>query len=154
VVVRLAGDGDAATLARLRWRWRADEEGETGLEQAVFIEAFIRWLTEHRESHIAWVAEVDGEAVGMAWLAVIDRVPRPGNFLRLAGNLQSVYVTPAERGKGVGLALVQAAAHEARRRAFDYVSVHPSRESFSLYRRAGFRGTDRVLELDLRNRAR
>jgi GNAT superfamily N-acetyltransferase len=89
----------------------------------------------------------------MAWLARIDRVPGPGIWRRVAGTIQSVYVLPDRRGHGLGAALVNAALDTARDRGFDYVSVHPSEPSFSLYRRLGFAESGGVLELDLRRAA-
>jgi len=119
--------------------------------EAEFTGAFGEWLAEHGGGHLAWLAEVDGEAVGMAWLAVIHRVPGPQVWVRLAGNLQSVYVTPAQRGNGIGAALVRAVIEDGRRIGLDYISVHPSERSFSLYCRAGFADSAGVLELDLRH---
>ena len=150
MTVRRAGPGDARALARLRWQWRVDEEQESATDEPAFAAAFGRWVEEHRESHLAWLAEVDGEPVGMAWLAIIHRVPGPAVPVRLAGHLQSVYVRPDRRDRGVGAALVTAVIAEGRRRGLDYVWVHPSVRSVPLYRRAGFRENAGVLHLDLR----
>jgi GNAT superfamily N-acetyltransferase len=149
VTVRLAGPGDRAALARLRCQW-GDEWGETGIGEAEFAAAFSQWAAEHEGSHRAWLVELDGQAVGMAWLAVVERVPRPGKFSRRGGHLQCVYVVPGNRGNGVGAALVSAVVHEARRLGLDYLVVHPSERSFSLYPRAGFADSPGLLELDLR----
>jgi GNAT superfamily N-acetyltransferase len=116
---------------------------------ADFRAAFGDWMVRHRESHTAWLAEEDGEPCGMAWLAVVHRVPGPAEWTRLAGTVQSVYVRPARRNRGLGIALVQAAVAEARRQGLDYVEVHPSPRSVPMYRRAGFSDTDQVLRLDL-----
>jgi GNAT superfamily N-acetyltransferase len=131
--IRAATLTDARDLAALRWTWRVDEHGEHGLTHAEFI------------------AEAADSPIGMAWLALIDRVPGPGVWLRLAGHLQSVYILPARRGEGIGSALVSAALKAAADRGVEYVSVHPSRRSFALYQRLGFRINDGVLEADLRS---
>lgn len=117
-----------------------------------FLVAFAQWFAEHDQSHSAFLAEHGDEPVGMAWLTTVERVPGPGVWRRVAGNLQSVYVLPDARGRGTGAALVRAALDEAVARGFDYVSVHPSERSFSLYRRVGFTDTDGVLEADFRSR--
>ena len=88
----------------------------------------------------------------MAWLCVVDRIPSPGRWTRLAGVLQSLYVVPERRGRGTGAELIQAVLGEARRRGLDYVAVHPTERSFPLYRRAGFGENGRTLEIDLRPR--
>ncbi|HZQ56965.1 MAG TPA: GNAT family N-acetyltransferase [Acidimicrobiales bacterium] len=139
-------------MGDLRWTWRAIERSEVGLSRPDFIAEFQRWFADHRATHAAFVAHVGREPVGMAWLATIERVPGPATWTRLAGHLQSVYVLPDHRNRGIGAALVTAALEEATEREFDYVIVHPSERSLPFYRRLGFRETERVLEVDLRER--
>jgi len=127
-----------------------DEHGEHGLAKGEFSASFTDWFRSHRDSHVALIAEAADSPVGMAWLALINRVPGPGVWLRLAGHLQSVYVLPAHRDEGIGAALVTAALKEATDRGLDYVWVHPSKRSFPLYRRIGFAESEGVLEVDLR----
>lgn len=147
ISVRAAQETDAAALAALRWHWRVVERGEVGLPRAEFEERFAAWMHEHRESHLAWFAEANQVPVGMAWLAVIHRVPGPGRWRRLSGNLQSVYVLPEHRGSGTGALLVQAVIGHARDLGLGYIAVHPSERSYSLYRRHGFEESSGVLEL-------
>jgi GNAT superfamily N-acetyltransferase len=147
VIVRPADVRDAGELAALRWRWRVEERGETGLEHLEFERQFAAWMADHPDTHRAWLAESADSAVGMAWLAVIERVPGPQRWRRLSGFLQSVYVAPESRGAGVGRRLIDAAVEAARSMGLDYLSVHPSEKSFPLYRRAGFAGYPGVLEL-------
>ena len=153
VSVRAAGPGDDAAVARLRWAWRTEEAGEAGLALAEFTPAFAAWWHEHASSHLGWLAEVDGHPAGMAWLAVLDRIPGPERWERRSGSLQSVYVPPRYRGNGIGTALVAAVVDEAVRLGLDYVVVHPTERSFPLYRRAGFAEYPGALELRLRARA-
>jgi len=127
-----------------------DEHGEHGLAKGEFSVSFGNWFRSHWDSHVAFIAEAAESPVGMAWLALIDRVPGPGVWLRLAGHLQSVYVVPAHRDEGIGAALVTAALKEATDRGLDYVWVHPSKRSFPLYQRMGFAESKGVLEVDLR----
>lgn len=104
------------------------------------------------DSHTAFIADDNGMTVGMAWLATVVRIPGPEKWLRLAGNLQSVYVLPSHRELGLGGSLVDAVVSEALQCGLDYVSVHPSAMSFGLYERAGFAQSTGVLEFDLRLR--
>ncbi|MGH8889980.1 MAG: GNAT family N-acetyltransferase [Acidothermaceae bacterium] len=152
-VVRTATPADAVDLARLRWQWRVDEQGERGSSLEAFTVDFASWWAAHADSHLGFLALVESRPVGMAWLAIIDRVPGPAQLLRRAGSLQSVYVCSAERGRGIGARLVEAAVGAAAEDGLEYVSVHPSARSFSLYRRAGFTDTSGVLELDGRDGA-
>lgn len=130
------------------------ERGEHGLSQADFETAFARWWAERRSGHIGFIAERSREAVGMAWLAVFERVPQPRRLERLAGNMQSVFVLEEFRNHGVGNALVEAVIAEATARGLGYLIVHPSERAFPLYRRFGFAETGEILHLDLdRSRA-
>lgn len=104
---------------------------------------------------MAFVADGAGSPtppVGMAWLAIVERVPGPARWRRLSGYVQSTYVSPRHRGRGLGSALIDAVIDEAVRRELDYLAVHPSERSFPLYRRLGFSGAGDVLELDLQDR--
>lgn len=147
--IRRAGLDDAKALARLRWLWRTVERGEYGLSEADFEAAFTQWWGSRPAGHIAYIAEQAGEAVGMAWLAVFDRMPQPRQLERLAGNVQSVFVLEEHRDRGTGRALVDAVITEARARGLGYLIVHPSMRAYSLYRRLGFTETDRILHMDL-----
>jgi GNAT superfamily N-acetyltransferase len=147
--VRRAGPGDVAALARLRWLWRTVDRGEVGLSDAEFAAALTVWWADRQESHVAFIAEHDGVAVGMAWLAIFDRIPQPRSVVRLAGNVQSVFVLEAHRNLGTGRALVEAAIAEARARGLGYLILHPSLRAAPLYKRIGFAETDEILRLDL-----
>ena len=151
VDVRRAGEGDHAALAALAWHWRVEEWGGTPeMERREFEERLRAWTGGHHDTHRAFIAVVDGAAAGMAWLAVTDRVPSPARWARRAGTLQSAFVKPALRNRGVGSALVVAVLEDARRLDLDYVTVHPSERSAALYRRHGFSATGHFLELELR----
>ncbi len=147
--MRTASVADVGRLAMLRHRWRHDELGETGLSLEAFTEAFGIWMRSHANSHLAVVAERGELPIGMGFLAIVDRVPGIEMVPRTCGYLQSVYVTSAERNAGVGTTLVAALIAEARRLGLDYLAVHPSEPSVSLYRRLGFAATNGVLELAL-----
>ncbi len=149
VTVRRAGIDDAAALARLRWLWRTVERAEYGLSAPEFETAFRAWWRSHQDSHIAFIAQSEGETVGMAWLAVFERIPQPRDFRRLAGNVQSVFVLDEYRNRGIGNALVDSVIAEARERHVGYLIVHPSRRAYPLYERLGFSPTTRLLHMEL-----
>ncbi len=150
--VRRASLADSDGLASLRWSWRVGERGERAVSQEEFRARFRRWMSEHEHTHQAFVAEFAGSLVGMAWLAVITRVPGPEIWDRRSGSLQSVYVLPSHRGHGIGGQLVIAAVSAGRELGLDYLAVHPSERSFPLYRRLGFGDAPGVLEMRLRPR--
>jgi GNAT superfamily N-acetyltransferase len=152
--IRRAGLGDAKALARLRWLWRTVERGEYGLSEAEFEAAFTQWWSTHAASHVAYIAEHAGDVIGTAWLAVFDRMPQPRQLVRLAGNVQSVFVVEEYRNRGTGRALVDAVIAEAKSRGLGYLIVHPSVRAYALYERLGFAETNQMLHMDLEGPAR
>lgn len=145
---RRGGPSDAHELARLRWIWRAVERNEVGDPDRFRVE-FATWISEHERTHVPYLVEVGGSAVGMAWLAIIERIPGPEVWKRLSGHIQSVYVTTEHRDRGLGSLLIGELIEGARREGVDYLFVHPSPRSFPFYRRLGFTGEGSLLFLDL-----
>ena len=95
---------DIAGLARLLWLDTRGEEPEPRSVDA-FAADLAEWWTDRYGSHLAFVARVGrAEIVGMAWVALVPRVPRPGATSRLSADIQSVFVMPEHRGRGVGSA--------------------------------------------------
>lgn len=96
---------------------------------------------------MAFVARVHGsDLVGMAWLALVPRVPRPGTTARLSADIQSVFVLPEQRGKGVGQELVHAATEHVRRQGAARVTVHSSSRAVPVYERLGFASSRTLLQ--------
>lgn len=145
--VRAATTADGVEQARLRWDWRLTEGERPPSTLDAFTADFVTWLDGHRDSHPGFVAVVDATVVGIAFLAIVERVPGPGVWERRSGYVQSVYVDPAHRGAGLGRALTDAVVNEARARGLQYVSVHPSKRSLPMYQRAGFVQNGRTLQL-------
>jgi GNAT superfamily N-acetyltransferase len=122
------------------------ECGYTGTDQAAFVELFSAWVIEHLSTHLPFLAEVDDQVVGMAWLMVADRVPSPARRRRRTGDVQSVYVVPEFRDGGVGAAPLDAVLAEARRFGLKHVTVHSSRRAVPFYQRTGFHQGQHWLE--------
>lgn len=145
VEIDIAGHADVAELARLLWlnaspEQRADQSAEA------FVDDLAAWWASHDDSHFAFVARLDSELVGMAWLAVVPRVPRPGMTTRRSADIQSVFVVPEFRGQRVGSALVQAAAEHALELGAGHVTVHSGRKAVPVYERLGFASSRQLLQ--------
>lgn len=105
------------------------------------------WWADHDESHLAFTASVAADGlVGMAWLALLPRIPRPGNAERRSADIQSVFVIPEHRGKGIGSALVEAATAHAFELDAGRVTVSSGRRAVPVYERLGFSPSPRLLE--------
>ncbi|SDF48657.1 Ribosomal protein S18 acetylase RimI [Blastococcus fimeti] len=144
--VGLAGRQDVSQLAHLLWLFAAPEE-----QARQSVEAFAgdldAWWADHADSHVAFVARHPGsEVVGMAWLALVPRVPRPGTTARLSADIQSVFVLPEQRGRGIGAVLVRAATDHARRLGATRVTVHSSSRAVPVYERLGFASSRQLLQ--------
>ncbi|GLW33698.1 GNAT family N-acetyltransferase [Actinoplanes regularis] len=133
MIVRKAGVTDVAALADLQ-----DIEPDR-------LVAFAGWVAAHAETHLPFVAEVDGRVVGAAWLLVAERVPRNDSLDRRYGDVQSVMVREQHRGQGLGTALMAAILTEARARNLAHVTVHSGRRAVDFYLRNGFGHHRRLL---------
>lgn len=143
--VRIAQRKDLQALALLRWLDAKPEE-QTRQPITEFEAALEAWWVANDASHRAFVAcRKSGEAIGMAWLAVVARVPRPGATSRFSGDIQSVFVMPEHRGRGIGSALVREATEHALRLGVDRVTVHSSRLAVPVYERLGFESARELL---------
>jgi GNAT superfamily N-acetyltransferase len=137
VTVRRATDADAPDLARLRWQRATRERGHQGENLEEFVATLGAWMRGHPE-HRAFVAEATGDVVGMAWLAVLDRVPTANKYARRCGDVQSVFVVPERRDRRVGALLMSAVLDEARRLKLEHVTVHSSSRAVRFYERNGW----------------
>ncbi|PSL37696.1 acetyltransferase (GNAT) family protein [Labedella gwakjiensis] len=153
VVVRVAGPTEIAEAARMRWTWVVDEKGgEPHGSEAEFVEGTVAWAERNADTHTCFVAEIDDEVVGMAWMAVAPRVPSPRAFERRNADVQSVYVSPSVRGRGVGAQLMRALVDAAASVGAERVTVHSSPEAVRMYERAGFSVDPLLLDQSLPKR--
>jgi len=118
--------GDVAALAELR--------GIDGDK----LGAYADWVAAHADTHLPFVAEIDGHVVGAAWLLVAERVPGNESLDRRYGDIQSVMVREEHRNRGIGRALMAAILTEARTRRLLHVTVHSGRRAVDFYLRNGF----------------
>jgi GNAT superfamily N-acetyltransferase len=146
VRISQARTDDVADLARLLW---LDTHKEEPAHQPVdaFAAELAQWWAAHHDSHHAFVARLlRPEIVGMAWVALVPRVPRPGATSRLSADIQSVFVMPEQRGQGIGSALVAAASEYATRLGSLRVTVHSGRKAVPVYERLGFESSGQLLQ--------
>jgi GNAT superfamily N-acetyltransferase len=146
VRISQAETDDVAELARLLWLDTHDEELAQRSVDA-FAAELAQWWAARRDSHVAFVARLRGpEIVGMAWVALVPRVPRPGATNRLSADIQSVFVLPEQRGQGIGSALVAAASEHATYLGSLRVTVHSGRRAVPVYERLGFESSRQLLQ--------
>ena len=145
--IGLAGREDVPHLAHLLWLHAAPHEQAQQSVESFAID-LDTWWAKHDESHLAFVARVpESEVVGMAWLALVPRVPRPGVTTRRSADIQSVFVVPEQRGERIGSALVRAAIEYAFRHGAGRVTVHSGRKAVPVYERLGFASSPQLLQM-------
>lgn len=145
--IRPVRDEELTDVATLRWQWVLDNGSRPDTTRAAFVGDFARWAGENGGTHQCLVAVRAGTVVGMAWLAALPRVPTPMAVHRRSGDVQCVYVVPAERNSGVGSRLIDALLARARELGFERVTVHSSVRATKAYRRRGFTGSERLLQV-------
>jgi GNAT superfamily N-acetyltransferase len=141
--IRVAGPADVGHLAELLAQFAEREEPAAAGQE--FAPDLLRWWSEH-DTHMAFLAVLPaGDVVGMAWLALIARVGRPGAAARLCGDVQSVFVVPEHRSAGVGSALLRAVVEHAQTLGLEHVTVHANQRAVAVYERAGFASSPELL---------
>lgn len=144
--IALAGPSDTDQLARLLWiDTRREEPTRDALD--AFSAELAAWWSNHSETHAAFVARHEEEPLcGMAWVALLPRIPRPGATTRMSADIQTVFVLPQHRGRGIGSALVDAAAQHATQLGAIRVTVHSGRKAVPVYERLGFESSRQLLQ--------
>jgi GNAT superfamily N-acetyltransferase len=134
VTLRLAKPDDAERIAELL--------GQLGYSTEVSV---VHGRLERLEASTAdetWLAERDGQIVGLIGLHVSDSLEHDGPV----GKISEIVVDEGHRGHGIGAALMERAEREARRRGcvlLFLTTAERREEAHRFYRRLGFEETGR-----------
>ncbi len=90
-------------------------------------------------SHIAVVAEVDGEDVGCGALCLSEELPSPDNSSGRCAYLMNIYVRKAFRCHGIGHTIVRWLVEKARQLDCDKIYLETTSGARTLYEDAGFK---------------
>jgi GNAT superfamily N-acetyltransferase len=146
ITVRPAGPGDLAAVADLRWQWIVENgDAAEAADREEFVRHFVAWAKENTTSHRCLVLVRDAAVIGMAWLAILRRVPTPHALHRASGDLQCVYVVPDARDSGLGGRLITAILSAAQDLGLERVTVHSTPRAIPAYARHGFENSPRLL---------
>jgi GNAT superfamily N-acetyltransferase len=150
---RIATSTDVTQLADLRWRLKVDDEPLSDRDAYQrFTAEFVRICeAEWGPSEIVhWIA-VDGECVvAVMSIAIVRKLPNPGNLRGRWGYLTNSYVLPEIRNAGVGSQLLRAVKDWAVAENLELLVVWPSERAYPFYERAGFNRYSDPLVLRLR----
>lgn len=117
VTIRRAGPGDEETLARLNGMVQALHVGaRPDVFVPVALEDIAAWFRDAlaRDTHRAWLADVDGSPAGYVLAVIHERPANPFSLARRWCEIDHLGVTEGMRGRGVAHALVKAAIEWAR----------------------------------------
>lgn len=148
IVIRIASDDELSAAASLRWHWVQENGENPPTARAEFVRDFTCWARDHASSHRCVIASRSGEIVGMAWLAIVPRVPTPQAPRRASGDVQSVYVVPRQRNSGLGRRIIAAILELADQLGLERVTVHSSPQAVSAYGRSGFAVSPHLLQAE------
>lgn len=146
VDIRRATVGDAHGLACLKIEWAELEPLPSAAEVHEFADALSAWIVRQSDSLVVEVAVAGGQVVGMAWMVLFERTPDFADRRRLTADIQSVYVSPPHRNRGIGRRLVDALCDAADARGVARILVTASARSVPLYGRSGFENSPLLLE--------
>lgn len=149
VSTRLAETRDIRTAAELRWKWLTEDSVPTAMPLEEFAAQFEQWASA--SSHLCVLLEEDGRAIGMAWLAHSPRVPSPNAFERATGDIQSVYVVPEARNRGLSRLLLGHVIAIGKERGYERLTVHSKSRSIPVYERLGFASSGRLMQIVLQD---
>ena len=144
----MATHGDAPTLARLRYDFRASQD-PVAEPEADFLARCTSWMAARLVPGSAWrcwVAEDAGRLIGTLWLQLLEKLPNPVAEAELHGYITSVYVDRSRRGAGLGSRLLDTCLRICVAEGLDAVILWPSTRSRRLYERHGFAVRDDLFE--------
>ncbi|MGP3925123.1 GNAT family N-acetyltransferase [Streptomyces sp. 8N616] len=149
--VRPARPADARPLAEMRWTFKQEDHEGQPPAPARPLEEAEHWMRDRLSDGkwLAWVAETGGEICGHVFLCLVERMPDPYTDNTPVGYVTNFYVTPSQRNKGAGSALLEALKHHSRSSGFDTLIVWPSERSSPLWQQSGFQPPQELLELPL-----
>jgi GNAT superfamily N-acetyltransferase len=136
--VRRCRPDDGPRLAGLRRAW-VEENAGAEVPDPGYDEAYEAWWQREYDRRVSWVAELEGEPVGMLNMCVFTRMPAPGRLHSQWGYLANLFVLAGHRNGGIGAQLLADCLAFAREQKFVRVVLSPSERSVPFYLRAGFR---------------
>ncbi len=145
IALRRARPAGARVLATLRYEFRGNHAPPTETA-AGFVRRCAAWMRRALRDSSRWRCWVavshapdmpGGAIVGHVWVAIIDKVPNPGEEAEHHAYITNLYVQPEFRG-GIGQRLLTTAIDWCESQGIGSVILWPTDGSRSLYARNGF----------------
>jgi GNAT superfamily N-acetyltransferase len=140
-IIRLAEEADIEQLIEMRREFTFEDlDPNTSVSEPGYEDECRRFLKNAlagRRWQI-WVAELDGRILAHAFVALIDKVPRPIRESARIAYLTNVYTRPDARRQGIGTRIIRRAQEAAHEADVELMIVWPSEKSIEFYVRGGF----------------
>ncbi len=149
VEIRLASDGDAVTLARLRLELRSSSHEVVENEQE-FLARCESWMSERLRKGSqwqCWIAERQAIALGAVWAQLVEKIPNPIAEPEYYVYLTNFYVREEYRGAGIGSRLLAAVLEWSKSKHAEKVILWPTERSKPFYLRHGFSSSDDLMNV-------
>lgn len=146
VTIRTAHQGDIELLVRLRMDYIIADYGEISPTDRKNILARLPgyfWKGLEDKSFLAVLAEVDGDVVSVAYLAICNKPASVVFPTGKIGTLLNVLTYPQHRRKGYAFLVVSRLVEEARKLGVDSIDLTATQEGKSLYDQLGFQESTR-----------
>lgn len=124
----------------MRWRREVIEHVFGIIPDRRLLVANRRYYREHiaDNSHIAYVAILDGEEVGCGAICLSDELPSPDNPTGHCAYLMNIYVREAFRCQGVGHAIVSQLLDRAKTLQCAKIYLETTNDGRPVYESLGF----------------
>ncbi len=123
--------------------WRAEVIGEVfGLEaSACLLDANREYFRRHiaGDSHLAYVASVDGQDAGCGAVCLTEELPSPDNPTGRCGYLMNIYVREPFRKKGVAHHIVRRLIDEAKKKECGKIYLETTGDGYPVYGSLGLK---------------
>ena len=113
------------------------DDAEDDEAREAFIAQFMR-NDLHTHDLFHFVAEANGNVIGVMSVRKVWKVPAPGRPEAAWGYLTNSYVMPDHRNDGAGSALLAFIKDWAKTEKLELLVVWPSDRAYPFYKRAGF----------------
>ncbi len=90
-------------------------------------------------SHLAFVAECDGEECGCGAVCFTDELPSPDNTSGRCAYLMNIYVRESHRNHGIAHSIVSHLIEEAKRRRCGKIYLETTEDGKPVYSSLGFK---------------
>ena len=144
MIIRKATLNDIELLIRLRMDYLREDRGQLSEDEEIAIKNQLSvYLPKHIKDNtfIGIIAEIKGEVVSTAYLAIIEKPANPSFITGIEGVLQNVLTYPKYRRKGIATKVINEIIQEAKNAGVSHIALSATSEGKHLYEKMGFKKT-------------